>query len=81
VTAALAPTHRLGRRKVLEIAQLADEPLLLGRDFGLRLWFEAACDVAHVRPRMLMESLAPHTLIALAKESYGVAIVPSDVQP
>jgi DNA-binding transcriptional LysR family regulator len=82
VTAALASTHRLARGKVLEVAQLADEPLLLlGRDFGLRMWFEAACDVAHVRPRMLMESLAPHTLIALAKEGYGVAIVPSDVQP
>jgi LysR family cyn operon transcriptional activator len=82
VTAALSPTHRLGRHKVLEITQLSDEPLLLlGREFGLRLWFEAACDVAHVRPRMLMESVAPHTLIALAKEGYGVAVVPSDVQP
>ena len=82
VTAALAPTHRLGRRSVLEIAQLTEEPLLLlGREFGLRSWFEAACDVANVRPRVLMESVAPHTLIALAREGYGVAVVPSDVQP
>jgi DNA-binding transcriptional LysR family regulator len=82
VTAALAPAHRLGRRKVLELTQLADESLLLlGRVFGLRAWFEAACDVAHVRPRCLMESVAPHTLIALAREGYGIAIVPSDVQP
>jgi LysR family cyn operon transcriptional activator len=82
VTAVLAPTHRLGRRRVLEITELNDEPLLLlGREFGLRHWFEAACDVAHVRPRVLMESLAPHTLIALAREGYGVAVVPSDVQP
>jgi hypothetical protein len=59
VTAALSPGHRLGRRALLEITKLADEPLLLlGREFGLRQWFEAACDVAHVRPRVLMESVA-----------------------
>jgi LysR family cyn operon transcriptional activator len=81
VTAALSQTHRLARRAVLEIVQLAEEPLLLlGREFGLRSWFEAACDVAHVRPRMLLESVAPHTLIALAREGYGIAVVPSDVQ-
>jgi DNA-binding transcriptional LysR family regulator len=82
VTAALTRGHRWARRNILEVAQLSDEPLLLlGREFGLRTWFEAACDVAHVRPRVLMESVAPHTLIALAGEGYGVAIVPSDVQP
>jgi LysR family cyn operon transcriptional activator len=82
VTAALSPTHRLGRRRILEITHLTEEPLLLlSREFGLRLWFEAACDVAHVKPRMLMESVAPHTLIALAREGYGIAVVPSDVQP
>jgi DNA-binding transcriptional LysR family regulator len=81
VTAALSSKHPLGRRKVLEIAQLRDEPLLLpGREFGTRSWFESACEVANVRPRVLMESVAPHTLIALASEDYGVAIVPSDVQ-
>ena len=82
VTAALSPEHRLARRGTLEVSQLADEPLLLlGRQFGLRSWFEAACDVAHIRPRALMESAAPHTLIALAREGYGIAVVPSDVQP
>jgi LysR family cyn operon transcriptional activator len=82
VTAAMSLKHRLARRAVLEIAQLAEEPLLLvGRQFGLRFWFEAVCEVAHVRPRILMESAAPHTLIALAREGYGVAVVPSDVQP
>jgi DNA-binding transcriptional LysR family regulator len=82
VTAVLPRTHRLARRSVLEIKQLTEEPLLLlSREFGLRAWFEAACDVAHVRPRVLMESVAPHTLIALAGEGYGVAVVPSDVQP
>ena len=82
VTAALAPRHPLGRRKVLEIVELRDLPLLLpGREFGVRSWFEAACEVAHVRPRMSMESAAPHTLLALASQGYGIAIVPSDVRP
>ena len=81
VMAALSKEHRYARRAALEVTQIADEPLLLlGRQFGLRSWFEAACDIAHVMPRALMESAAPHTLIALAREAYGIAVVPSDVQ-
>ena len=81
VTAALPRRHPWARQPMLELAELAEQPLLvLGREFGIRSWFEAACDVAHVRPRMVFESLAPHTLIALAREGYAIAIVPSDVQ-
>jgi LysR family cyn operon transcriptional activator len=81
VMAALSRRHRLARRAAIEIEQLAEEPLLLlGRQFGLRSWFEAACDAAHIVPRMVMESAAPHTLIALSCENYGIAIVPSDVR-
>ncbi|HEX5006814.1 MAG TPA: LysR family transcriptional regulator, partial [Hyphomonadaceae bacterium] len=41
--AGLAPTHRLTRRAVLEIAELAEEPLLVLRaGFGSREWFDAA---------------------------------------
>ena len=77
--AALSPTHPLARRIVLEVADLADEPLLvLRRDFGSREWFDAACSVAHTRPRVLLESGAPHTLIALAATGYGIAIIPSN---
>jgi hypothetical protein len=53
----------LGRRATLEIDRLGDAPLLLlQRGFGSREWFEAACEVAHVRPRVLLESGAPSTL-------------------
>jgi len=73
--------HRLGRRPVLDLDELADAPLLLTRrGFGSRLWFDAACQVAHLRPHVLLESGAPHTLIALAQAGYGVAIVPSNAQ-
>jgi LysR family transcriptional regulator, cyn operon transcriptional activator len=65
----------------LEIEALANEPLLLlRRDFASREWFDTACQVAHLRPRVLLESGAPHTLIALAQAGYGVAIIPSNVR-
>jgi DNA-binding transcriptional LysR family regulator len=79
--AVLSPMHRLARRAALEIAELADEPLLLlRRDFASREWFDAACSVAHIQPRVLLESSAPHTLISLAATGYGLAIVPSNAQ-
>jgi hypothetical protein len=65
---------------VLEFAEIADEPLLiLGRRFGSRAWFDAACQVARVHPAVLLESGVPQTLIQLAATSYGVAVVPSTV--
>jgi DNA-binding transcriptional LysR family regulator len=80
VMAVLPKAHRLSRQPVLDIASLADEPLLLLRkDFGARLWFDAACNVAGVRPRAFLESGAPHTLVALAGIGYGIAILPSNV--
>jgi DNA-binding transcriptional LysR family regulator len=81
VLAVLSPERRLGRRATLEISELADEPLLLPRrDFASREWFDAACQTAHLRPRVLLESAAPHTLLALAVTDYGIAIVPSNAQ-
>jgi LysR family cyn operon transcriptional activator len=79
--AVLSPTHRFRRSVVLEIADLADEPLLLlRRDFGSREWFDMACQIAHVRSHVMLESAAPHTLIALAATDYGIAILPSNAQ-
>jgi LysR family transcriptional regulator, cyn operon transcriptional activator len=80
VIAVLSKTHRLSRRVVLDISELADEPLLLlRREFASRDWFDAACRIAHIRPRVLLESAAPHTVIALAEPGYGIAVVPSNV--
>jgi LysR family cyn operon transcriptional activator len=72
--------HRLGRGRTVDIAELAQEPLLvLDRTFVGREWLDTACNVAHIRPRILLESRAPQTIIALAAEGYGVAVVPSTV--
>ena len=76
----LPDTHPLGRRAVVEIAELSDEPvLLLRREFGSRRWFDAACEMAQSRPRVRLESAAPQTLVELAAVGYGVAVVPSTV--
>ena len=81
VVAALPSAHRLARRRLLEIAELEHEPLLLPqRGFGSREWFDIACDIAHIRPRVLLESAAPHTLVALAATDYAIAILPSNVR-
>lgn len=78
--AAVPEGHRLARRAALEIAELAEEPLLvLRREFGSREWFDAACQVARIRPRLLLESTASQTLVALAAKGHGIAILPSNV--
>jgi LysR family cyn operon transcriptional activator len=80
VIAVMASNHRLGRRDVLEVKELSDEPLLLlSRRFGSREWFNAACQIARIRPRVFIESGAPQTLIALAAGGYGIAVIPSTV--
>ncbi|MBV8418835.1 MAG: LysR family transcriptional regulator [Hyphomicrobiales bacterium] len=72
--------HRFSHRRTIEVAELADEPLLLLRnEFASRDWFETACRIARIRPRVLLESGAPHTAIALAGAGYGIAVVPSTV--
>ena len=78
--AVMMPTHRLMRRRVVDVRELADVPLLLlRRDFGTRQWFDGACQAERVRPRVLLESAAPQTLVALAGIGYGVAVVPSNL--
>jgi LysR family transcriptional regulator, cyn operon transcriptional activator len=81
VVAALSPVHKLARRAAIDITELAEQPLLLlRRGFGSRAWFDIACEIAHIRPRVLLESGAPQTLVALAATGYAIAILPSNVQ-
>lgn len=81
VLAVMPRRHRLNRRAMLDVTELGDEPLLrLAPGFASHGWFEAACQVAHVRPSVLLESVAPHTLIALAQAGHGIALVPSPVR-
>jgi LysR family cyn operon transcriptional activator len=78
--AVLPKKHRLHRHRLLDVAELHDDPLLLlNRGFASREWFYGVCQVAHMRPRVLFESSTPQTLIALAAGGYGIAVIPAGV--
>jgi DNA-binding transcriptional LysR family regulator len=79
--AVMPPAHRLSRRVVLDVADLADEPLLrLGPGFVSYEWFNAACRAQQLRPRVLLESIAPPALIELARTGHGIALINSVVR-
>jgi len=81
ILAVMPRSARWKRRTTLDVTDLADEPLLvLNREFGSRQLFDAACRIAHFRPRIVLESREPHSLIALAEAGQGVAVVPSTLQ-
>src|SRR5690349_14320872 len=78
VLAACLPSFQLGRGGMIDIASIAPHPLLLlDSGYSVRRLFNAACRVADVEPNILLESRAPHTLLALAEAGQGVAIIPS----
>ena len=79
--AACHPSMRLGPHRSIEIARLAEFPLLLmDSGFGFRRAFDAASRMARLKPNIAFESRNPHTLLALAEAGHGVAIVPSQLQ-
>lgn len=68
----------LGTRGAIEVARLSPYPLLLlDSSFGFRRAFDAACRLAGLKPKIMIESRSPHTLLALAEAGHGVAIIPS----
>jgi LysR family transcriptional regulator, nitrogen assimilation regulatory protein len=78
VLAAYRPSLRLGCGGMIDIVSLAPHPLLLlDSGYSVRRLFNAACRVADVEPNILLESRAPHTLLALAEVGQGIAIIPS----
>ena len=78
VLAACLPSLQLGRAGMIDIVSLASYPLLLLESgYSVRRLFNAACRLADVEPNILLESRAPHTLLALAEAGQGVAVIPS----
>ena len=62
----------------IEIAQLASYPLLLlDNNFVFRRTFDAACRLARIEMNIKFESRTPHTLMAMAEDGHGVAIIPT----
>jgi DNA-binding transcriptional LysR family regulator len=78
VLAACTPSLELGHAGMIDIGRLAAYPLLLlDSGYSVRRLFNAACRLADVEPSIVLESRAPHTLLALAEAGQGVAIIPS----
>src|SRR5215813_12172900 len=75
------PSTPLGPKRTMEVARLAEFPLLLmDSGFGFRRAFDAASRMAGLKPTTKFESRSPHTLLSLAEAGHGVAIVPSQLQ-
>lgn len=76
--AATRSSNELGGNGRIEIAQLADLPLLvLETSYVFRRNFDAACRLAGISPNIVYESRTPHTLLVMAESGHGVAIIPS----
>jgi DNA-binding transcriptional LysR family regulator len=76
--AACHADQRLGTDGSVEIAELASFPLLqTTQDFAMRRNFDAACRLAGFTPNYVLETRAPHALLAMAEAGHGVAIIPS----
>ena len=78
ILAACPPGWKLGDGPNVDISRLASHPLVLQDPaFIVRRVFDAACRLAGVKPDILLESRAPHTLVAMAEAGHGIAIIPS----
>jgi LysR family nitrogen assimilation transcriptional regulator len=79
--AAFHPKLAIRKSASIEIAELARHPLLLlDVNFIFRRTFDAACRLAQIGTNVKFESRTPHTLIAMAEDGHGVAIIPSAVR-
>jgi DNA-binding transcriptional LysR family regulator len=76
--AAYRPSFPVERGSSIDIRRLLSHPLLLlDSGFVVRRTFDAVCRLAKLKPSILLESRAPHTLLALAEAGHGVAVIPS----
>lgn len=80
VLAVLPGEHSRTGARMVDIVQLAREPLLqLRPTFMTRQMFDGFCRIANFAPRVVIESGSPHSLLALVRAQLGIAIVPSTV--
>jgi DNA-binding transcriptional LysR family regulator len=71
------PGHPLSRRKTITLEALRDEPMItLVHGSGLRTVLENACRQAGFSPRITAETGELDSLVELAAEGLGVAVVP-----
>ena len=79
--AAFGARLHVSKGKTVDIRRLAGCPLLLlDTGFVSRRTFDAACRSAGLEANAVFESRTPHTLLAMAEQGHGVAVIPSAVQ-
>jgi len=80
VLAAIPIARRADWRESVPVESLSDTPVLvLHEGYISRQLFDSACRLAHVRSRIVLESGAPRTILALAEAGRGIAIIPSTI--
>lgn len=79
--AVLPENHGAKGRRIIDIKELADDRfLVLKRGFLTRQLFDHACAAAGIRPRIMLESDSTHTILSLARDGHGIAIVSSSAR-
>jgi DNA-binding transcriptional LysR family regulator len=74
---AVRPDHSLARRASASLGELRDYPLItLTRGSGLRTVLENACQDAGFTPRITAETVELGSLVELAAQGMGVALLP-----
>ncbi len=83
VLAVLPPRHRLSRRRSIDLAELAGDPLILfPRPIGPDLYDSiiSACRTAGFNPAVSMESPQISSTLGMAAAGFGVTLVPSSMR-
>ncbi|WP_321878769.1 LysR family transcriptional regulator [Paraburkholderia bannensis] len=83
VLAVLPPRHRLARRRSLDLADLAGDPLILfPRPIGPDLYDSiiSACRAAGFNPVISMESPQISSTVNMAAAGFGVTLIPSSMR-
>ncbi|TDV38929.1 LysR family transcriptional regulator [Paraburkholderia caballeronis] len=83
VIAVLPPAHRLGRRRRIELADLAADPLILfPRGIGPDLYDSiiSACRAAGFNPSISMESPQISSTVNMVAAGFGVTLIPSSMR-
>lgn len=77
----LPESHPASGARMINIKELAEDRfLVLRRGFLTRQLFDYACAGAGIRPRVMLESDSTHTLISLARDGHGIAVVSSSAR-
>jgi DNA-binding transcriptional LysR family regulator len=75
---AVATGHRLARRKVIRLAELADEQFVgLEPGFGLRLLTDELCAAAGFVPKLAFAGQETDTVRGMVAAELGIAVVPA----